>query len=259
MNPCALAGYQVGYEQRTFWRSRAGAFFTFAFPLLLLMIFGSLNRSAHITTLGPGRLTFTGYFVPSMLSFGVMVACFVNVGTVLSVRRQTGLLKRVRGTPLRPWVFLAGVIGNALVVAVLLGASVTLAGTMFLDVSLPRHWIATGLCLAVGAAAFCAMGVAATALTVDSTAETAGAVLNGVFMPVAFISGTFFPVSNASVLSKVATILPVRHFITAMFATFDPRLHGQGVRAPDLLIVAAWGLVGAIVASRRFRWDPVRK
>ena len=88
-----LVAYQIGYEQRAFWRNRSAAFFTFAFPLLLLVIFGSLNRANKITTLGVGHLAFTEYFVPSMLAFGVMSACFVNVGTVLSVRRQSGQLK----------------------------------------------------------------------------------------------------------------------------------------------------------------------
>src|SRR5216117_2862050 len=167
MSGVALVAQQIGDEQRAFWRNRTAAFFTFAFPLLLLGIFGSLNRSATITTLGPGHLAFSQYYVPSMLTFGVMTACFVNVGTVLSVRRQNGQLKRVRGTPLAPWVFLAGVIGNALVLALVLAI-----GVLAFGVAVPGHWAAIALALTVGTASFCTLGVAATALTTNASAES---------------------------------------------------------------------------------------
>jgi ABC-2 type transport system permease protein len=254
-----LAGLQVGDEQRAFWRNRAAAFFTFAFPLLLLVIFASLNRSAHITSLGPGRLAFTQYYVPSMLAFGVMTACFVNVGTILSIRRQSGELKRVHGAPLRPWIFLAGVIGNALILSALLAVAVIGAGVAFFNVTVPDHWAAIALCLAVGTASFCALGVAATVMTTGATAEAAGAVLNGIFFPVVFISGAFFPVSNASILAKIAAVLPVRHFITATFSAFDPRTHASAIHTRDLLVVAAWGIVGAAATLRWFRWQPARR
>jgi ABC-2 type transport system permease protein len=254
-----LVACQIGYEQRSFWRNRSAAFFTFAFPLLMLVIFGSLNRGNKITTLGVGHLAYAEYFVPSMLTLGVMTACFVNVGTVLSVRRQSGQLKRLRGTPLRPWVFLAGVLGNALVLAVVIAGLVILTGVALFGVRLPSHWLTLALCVTIGALAFCAMGVAATGLTTDSSSEAAGAVLNGIFFPILFISGAFFPVSGASFLSKVAGVLPVRHFITATFSTFDPRLHGAGLNGSDLLLIGAWGILGGVAALRYFKWEPVRK
>ena len=259
MTALSIARLQVKDEQRSFWRNRTAAFFTFAFPLLLVVIFGSLNRSTRITTLGPIHLSYTQYYIPSMLTFGVMTACFVNVGIVLSIRRQNGELKRIRGTPLRPWIFLAGVIGNALILSALLAATILGMGVIFFGVTVPHHGTAIALCLVVGTVSFCALGVAATVLTMSASAEAATAVLNGVFFPAVFISGAFFPVSNASVLSKVAAALPVRHFITATFAAFDPRVHGMALHITDLSIVIAWGLAGATAALRWFRWEPTRR
>jgi ABC-2 type transport system permease protein len=259
MTDLVLVGYQIGYEQRAFWRNRAAAFFTFAFPLILLVIFGNLNRKSNITALGAGHLVFAEYFVPSMLAFGVMSACFVNVGTSLSVRRQSGQLKRVRGAPLRPWVFLAGVIGNALVLSIMIAGLIVVSGLALFSVRLPSHWLTLTLCVAVGAVAFCALGVAATGLTIGANAEAAGAVLNGIFFPVVFISGAFFPVAGASVLARVAKVLPVHPFIIATFSAFDPRFHGAGLSASDLLLIAAWGSVGVVVAIRTFKWEPVKK
>ena len=259
MSNIVLAAYQIEYEQRSFWRNRSAAFFTFAFPLLLLVIFGSLNRANKITTLGVGHLAYTEYFVPSMLALGVMSACFVNVGTALSVRRQSGQLKRVRGTPLPPWVFLAGVLGNALALSVMIAGVVILTGVALFSVRLPSDWLTLSLSVAVGALAFCALGVAATSLTTDSSSESAAAVLNGLFFPILFISGAFFPVSGASFLSKIAGALPVRPFISATFSTFDPRPHVTHLDGSGLLFIAVWGILGAVLALRYFRWEPVRK
>src|SRR4051812_15243554 len=189
MRSLRLVAFQVLDEQRSFWRNYVAAFFTFAFPIVLLLIFGNLNRGTHITSLGPGQVVYAQYYVPSMITFGIMSACFVNVGTVLSIRRQTGLLKRVRSSPLSPWVFMAGVIGNALILAILITAVIITLGVTVFSVHLPAHWPTTLLTLTVGTVSFCALGMAATLLTRSASAEAAGGVLFAVFMPVVFISG----------------------------------------------------------------------
>jgi ABC-2 type transport system permease protein len=258
MHSLRLVTYQVLDEQRSFWRNRTAAFFTFAFPIVLLFIFGSLNRNVHITSLGPGQLAYTQYYVPSMVTFGIMSACFVNVGTVLSIRRQTGLLKRVRSSPLPPWIFLAGVIGNALILAVLLTAIIVTIGVTAFSVALPAHWSTTLLTLTIGTITFCALGVAATLLIRSASAEAAPGVLNGLFMPVVFISGAFFPVAKDSFLNQAAGVFPIRHFITATFAGFDPRSRTSGLRGVDIMVLCAWAIAGTFIALRRFQWDPTR-
>jgi ABC-2 type transport system permease protein len=258
MHDLRLVAFQVLDEQRSFWRNRTAAFFTFAFPIVLLLIFGSLNRNTHITTLGPRQIAYAQYYVPSMVTFGIMSACFINVGTVLSIRRQTGLLKRVRSSPLQPWVFLAGVIGNALLLSVLLTVVIVAVGVAVFSVNPPAHWLATLVTLTVGTVTFCALGIAATLLTRSASAEAAGGVLNAVFMPVVFISGAFFPVAKDSFLNKAAGMFPIRHFITATFAGFDPRRHSSGLPSSDLMVLLAWALAGTLIALRRFEWNPVR-
>ncbi len=51
--------------------------------------------------------------------FAVAGATFTNLAINLSIRRDEGILRRVRGTPLPPWIYLAGVIGSAVCMAVL--------------------------------------------------------------------------------------------------------------------------------------------
>jgi ABC-2 type transport system permease protein len=110
------------------------------------------------------------------------------------------------------------------------------------------------LVLVVGAASFSAIGVALAAIVPN--ADAAPAIVNAVFFPLVFLSGTFFPVDPDSVLAKIAGVFPVRPFLQATFATFDPLHTGSRLQWDDLAVVAAWGIFAAFVAVRRFRWEP---
>jgi ABC-2 type transport system permease protein len=250
-----IALQQVGYEQKAYWRNPFATLFTFVFPPMLLVIFGTLNRDAHSSLIG--FVPFNQYFVPSIVTFGVMSACYVNLSINISFRREMGILKRVRGTPLPPWAFFVGVIGNVLLLSGLLVAITILVGRVFYDVPLPGRIAAFAATLAVGAFCFCSLALAVTRLVPN--ADAAPAVINGIFFPLVFISGTFFPVPPTSVLSRIASFFPVRHFIQAAFAIYDPRRASAGPDWGHLLVMAAWGAGALLVALRTFRWEPVRR
>jgi ABC-2 type transport system permease protein len=184
-----------------------------------------------------------------------MGACFTNIAMSMSARRDSGILKRVRGTPLPPWAFLAGVIGSSIIVSIVLALLTTGFGILVYSVHVPQHIVAAAVTIGVGALSFCALGMAMT--IVIPNADAAPAIVNGVLFPIVFISGTFFVVPPESVPAKIAEVFPVRHFINAMFTAFDPaHLSSSGFNGTDLLIMAAWGLAGFVIAARRFRWEP---
>jgi ABC-2 type transport system permease protein len=254
MRTLSLLARQIGYEQKLYWRSPSSAMFTFAFPILILVIFATLNRGETIRSLG--MISFNQYYVPGIIAFGVISACYTNLAIGLCFRRDSGALKRIRGTPLPPWVFMAGNIGSSLIVSLLLVALTTVVGTLFYGVTFPGRWSALALTLLLGAFCFCSLGLAMTSLI--SIATAAPAVVNGVLFPILFISGTFFPVSSSSLLGRVAAIFPIRHFEEAMFAVFDPRRIGTGIDGRALLVMLAWGLGAVVLAVRTFRWEPRR-
>jgi len=243
---------QIRYEQKFYWRSPSSAMFTFAFPLLLLVIFATLNRGQTVAALG--GISYNQFYVPGIVAFSVISACYTNLAISLCFRRDAGVLKRIRGTPLPPWVFMAGNIGSSLVVSLLLVAATTTAGVLFYNVTFPGRWIALILALVVGAFCFCALGLAMTAVIPTATASPA--IVNGVLFPILFISGIFYPVQATSTLGRLATLLPVRHFEQAVFAAFDPRLGGTGIEPRALLVMLVWGAAALAVAVKRFRWEP---
>jgi ABC-2 type transport system permease protein len=254
MSAAQLVINQVRYEQKQYWRNPASAFFSLYFPIILLVIFSSLNKND--TNINYVHVRFTQYYIPAIIVFGVIGATFTNLAISLSIRRDLGILKRLRGTPLPTWGLMAGIIGSAIIFAALLTAVTIVVGVVFYDVSFPGRWLGLVLDIVVGVACFSALGLAVS--TFIPNADAAPAITNGVLLPLIFISGTFFPIDPNSFISHLADVFPVRHFILTVFSAFDPNASSAGFVGRDLLVMAAWGVGGVLVGLRRFRWESRR-
>src|ERR671911_1734784 len=157
MSGAALVLHQFRYDQRTFWRDPASVFFTVLLPLIFLFIFATIFGNETIEELG-GIKTST-YYVPSIITLAVVSATMVSPAISLTQDRENGVLKRVRGTPLPSWVFIAGRVGNAVVISLLMAVVVTAIGPVRYDVYVP--WATPPsllITLGIGAAAFNCMG-----------------------------------------------------------------------------------------------------
>lgn len=246
---------QVKWEQKSYWRNPAAAAFTFAFPLMFLVIFTAINGNDRISQSG-GEVKFAQYYVPSIIAFGLISACYTNLAFTVSNRRENGMLKRTRGTPLSPLTYLTAMIGNAIVVAVILCALVTFLGLAVYDVSFPGRYLAFALTVVVGTFCFSALGIAISTFVPNE--DAAPAIINFVIFPLLFISGTFGTVSNTSPIGRIAALFPVRAMNQSMVAVFDPFETGQAIHGIDLAIMIAWGIFGVLLSLKRFRWEPRR-
>src|ERR1700691_6038002 len=111
----SLVAWHVGYEQRAFWRNRARAFFSFLMPVMVLIIFATIYHGQKIA--GPhGAISYDSFFVPGILAYGIIATTFVNMALSTSILREQGVLKRMAGTPLPSWAYVAGRIGSTLVI-----------------------------------------------------------------------------------------------------------------------------------------------
>ena len=251
----SLIWHQFRFDQKVFWRNPASVFFTVMLPLIFLFIFATIFGNEEIEERGVKTTT---YYVPAIIALAVISATTVSLAINLTEDRERGLLKRVRGTPLPPAAFVAGRVGNSLVVSVLMVVLVAALGKLVYDVSLPGQTIpAVLVTLAVGASAFCCLGFALTAFIPSE--DAAPAITNAIMLPLYFVSGIFIPDSEIpSGVLNVADVFPLRHFFEAFFAAWDPNTTGAGFELGDLAIVAAWGLAGLAVAVLAFRWEPRR-
>ena len=254
MSAAALALHQFRYDQKTFWRNPASIFFTVLLPLIFLVIFSTIFGNDEIEELG--GIKTTTYYVPAIITLAVVSATTQSLAIRLTVDRENGILKRVRGTPLPASVFIAGRIGNAIVVSVLGLLVVAAIGRIAYGVEIPWERLpAVLVTLAVGAAAFCCLGVALTAAIPSE--DAAAPVANAVLLPLYFLSGVFIPESEIpDGVLHVADAFPIRHFFEAFFEAWNPLTQGAGFEWGHLAIVAAWGLAGLAIALRTFRWTP---
>jgi len=255
MSDIALALRQVRYQNRSFWRNPTVAFFTFLLPLVFLVILNALLGNDEDQLPG-GRAELSNFYVPSMAALSIINACYTSLVMTISIARDDGLLKRVRGTPLPGWAYLFGRIVHATLIALLLVAIVVVFGAIFYGVDVPGEAMpAFILTVAVGAAAFSALGLALASFTPN--AEAAPAVANATILPVLFISDVFVRLDDTPRwLDILGDIFPVKHLSEACQAAFNPFQTGSGFEWLDLAVVAAWGLAGAVFAVRFFTWYP---
>ena len=250
-----LVLHQFRFDQKVFWRNPASVFFTVMLPLVFLVIFNLLFGGDEVESLGVETST---YYVPALITLAVISATTQSLAMNLTADREAGMLKRVRGTPLPASVFVAGRVGNSLVISVLMLLVVAMVGRIAYGVTLPSETIpAVVVTLAIGAAAFSCLGFALTAAI--PSREAAPAVTNAFLLPLYFISGVFVPESEIpDGVLHFADVFPVRHFFEAFFTAWDPSTTGSGFELGDLAIVAAWGILGLLLALRFFRWEPRR-
>ena len=266
----ALVFLQIRYQNKIFWRTPIAAFFTLVFPLMFLVLFAALFGNDEIEALG---VTTAQFYAPALAVFGAASATYTNLATSTSIARDEGILKRVRGTPLPPWVYIAGRVGSALWIATLAVVLMMSVGVAFYGVEIVgRTFLAAVISFAVGAAAFAALGLLVAALI--PTGDTAPAVTNATLLPIAFVSDVFIPIEDPPVwLETLGNIFPLKHFVRAFGDAFHPALTGNGFAwtgeefseltgtgeyaiGLHLVVMAAWGIVGAFLAVRYFRWDP---
>jgi len=255
VSTAALTLRQVRFTNKAFWRNPASAFFTFAFPLMFLVIFTALLGNGHVLLAGR-EISQSTYYVAAMAAFSVITACYTNIAISVSFQRDLGILKRTRGTPLPAAAYLTGRVIHAMIVAIILVVLCSAFGRAFYHADVP-----SGVTLAkffvillVGAASFAALGLAVT--SVIPNADASPAVVNATILPLLFLSGIFIPLGDNSPawIRWVGRIFPVRHFADGMSAGFL----GLTFKWSDVLIVAAWGLAGLILAARFFSWEPRR-
>lgn len=257
MSGLALAVRQIKFENRSFFRNPAAAFFTLAFPLMFLVIFNLLFGNDTTERFGP-PVSLSNFYVPAVAAYAVITACYTNIAIGVSFARDQGVLKRARGTPLPEWAFIFGKVGNAVLVGILLVAIVAAAGTLFYGVELPDNTLPAFLItLVTGAAAFCALGLAITAVVPN--AEASPAVVNASILPLLFVSDIFIPLDDAAPwLKTFSSLFPIKHYSDAMQTAFQPFTQGSGFEWGDLAVVAGWGLAGALLTARYFSWEPRR-
>lgn len=244
-----LVWHQLRTEQLIFWRSREAAIFVFLFPPLLFVLLASVFGDGT----EDGR-PISSYLVAGLIGYAVANTALGGLAITLVLRREYGILKRLRSTPLPSSVYLAVVLLSNLVIVALQALAVSLLGIALYDAEAPARPLSFVLVLALGAASFAGLGLAAAALI--RSAEAVAAVVNVIILPMSFLSGSFGTTDNLPrALDVLADLLPLRYLVELVLATYvdgEPVTDHLGAVA----VLAVWGAAGYVVARARFGWEP---
>ena len=253
-----LAVHQFRFDLLAFVRNRQSRFFTLVLPVLFLVIFASLFHGNTVTVPG-GTISTSVYYVPGIITLGIIAAAFVNLVISVTAQRESGTLKRRRATPVPAASIIAGRALTSVVVALGITVLLLALGWLIYRASVPgRTAPALAVTVIVGAVSFCCMGFALASVIRDQ--DAAQPITQAVMLPLYFISGVFIAVSVLPHwLVDIADVFPVRHLAAALLTAYNPYTTGAGFAGYDLLVVALWGLAGLVIALWRFSWVPLSR
>ncbi|MEJ7720735.1 MAG: ABC transporter permease [Ilumatobacteraceae bacterium] len=246
---------QVRYQLLLLWRTPIAMFFTIVLPLVMLVVFNLLFSGEDVET-PAGQWPLSQFYTGSIAAFTAVSATFTNLANTIPIRREEGVMKRWRGTPVPRWTYLAGFVGSATLLALAGSLLMILFGVVFYDVDVePAKMPAALLTFVIGVAAFSAMGIALGSLVPNANAAPAAA--NAFILPLAFVSGVFIPLEGRARLAhdgrrdlSAATVRDVSA------GRVQPARRLAGPLPGRLAVVAAWGVAGAVAAAMWFRWSP---
>lgn len=246
-------------ETKAFFRRWERVGFTFALPVVLLIIFG---------TIFSGKIAHTGvnyreYFTTGIIAVGIATTTFVNLGISIVMERDDGTLKRLAGTPMPKAAYFIGKAVSGLVVTVLETAILLGIGTAFLGLSLPHsplRWLTFGWLFLLSVAMFSLLGVAVSGLA--GSEQSALVVFQFPYLVLSFISGVYFVFSTLpKVLQDVAAFFPLKWLCQGLRSVFlpdslqrvEPAHSWQ--RGEVALVLAVWLVASLVVCMKTFRWQ----
>lgn len=250
----SLVARQTRYQLKYFTRIPVALFFTVILPLVMLVLFNALFGDNTVDA-GGGEWPVRQFYTGGLAAFTAVSATFTNLANMVPIRRDEGVLKRWRSTPLPTWTYVAGFVCSAVVIAALGALLLLTVGFVFYDLSI--DWAkmpAAAVTFLVGVGSFAALGMAV-AGTVKS-ASSASAIANAIILPLAFISDVFVVSDGDGGLLRIASLFPLKPFVNAFQDCFNPFVEGPAFDWGGLAFVAAWGAVGLLVAVKNFSWEP---
>jgi ABC-2 type transport system permease protein len=242
-----LAG-QLRVELVLVLRDKGVITFALFFPVLTVLFFGYLNRGGAV-----GDVSYASFLIAGGVGMVVSSAAFENLGVTLARQRDEGILKRLGGTPLRPWMLVGAKVltATALILTqalVMIAVNVILFGARITG----SLWWGS-VTLLVGTFSFATMGLALAGLSRNT--DVAGAAARALSLPMQFLCGTLFPLEGMPpVLRHIAQVLPLTYFVDAFRGAI---LFGGGPAeyARDWLVLLGCLVVAFLVAIKTFRWE----
>jgi ABC-2 type transport system permease protein len=251
----SLLATQTRYQLVTFWRIPVAVFFTLGLPLIMLVLFNALFGDNTFST-SEGEISAQQFYTGGLAAFTAVSATFTNLANMVPLRRDEGVLKRWRGTPLPTWAYIAGFIVSAVIIAFVGVILMLTLGAVVYDLRIEAAKMpAAVITFLIGVGSFAALGMALAAVV--KSASSASAAANAIILPMAFVSNIFISVDDApDWIVFLGDLFPLKHFAESFQDCFTPFVEPPALDVASMAYVALWGVAGLVVALRRFTWEP---
>ena len=233
-------------EAKLFMREPAAVFFTLAFPLLLLLVFGAIFGNAPIGDTEFGNVDRS---VPGYIAIMIGALSLIGVPITLATYREKGVLRRFRVTPMPTWLVLAAH-GLVALVMVLIGTGLVIGAAVALfDLRLPAAPVGVLAATVLGSVSFLAVGFLLGGTL--PTARTAQAVGMALFFPMLFLSGAALPrLLFPDLLRQISLFFPLTHVVTLIQNVWM----GAGWNTVSLAVLTGLLVTSTAGAIALFRW-----
>ena len=252
--PIALLAHQARYELLTAGRNPRARFFTFVFPILLLVIFAGVFHGT--TTVDGAHVKLSRYFLSGILAMSIVLASYGSLVVAITTLREAGVLKRRRATPVPPAILIGGQAISAVVTVAIMTTILLVVAQLLYGIGIAPGAIAATACTAaLGGLSFAAIGYAVSGLI--GSPEAAQPIVQITTMPLWFLSGVLISTQNLSgALRHIGEIFPVEHLAAGLHLASVRTTFAGSISTTDLLVLAAWGAAAAAFAAWRFSWLP---
>lgn len=243
-------GKLMQVQGRLFLREPISVFFTLVFAPLFLVIHGLIAGNQPLPELG-GRGPVEAY-LPAAAAIVIAVVGLMGAAIETANRREAGLLRRFRATPLRPLTYIVSDVAVTLVMILLGIFSVLLLARLAYGVRFQGNILALFAAVLLSAAPFLAVGYALASLLPSTRAVTI--VGNVLLYPMIAFSGTTVPVElMPDTVQAFSKLIPLTHVVNLLRGVWfgEPwRLY-----ATEVVVLAGLLMVGAVVSALTFRWE----
>jgi ABC-2 type transport system permease protein len=257
MSDLQLVVTEARYGLLTAFRTPRTVVFGMAFPVVLLIMFNSIFTSGSDTVhFAGGTISAQAYFTAGIAAYAIGLSSFTSLAIGLTYQRETGQLKRLRGTPMPAWTFVVAQLLRSAALSLLTVAALVAVGVIAFGVDISaEHAIGLAVYLALGIAVFGSLGMAVTVFT--PTVDSASTVGPFTVVMLSFVSGVFISVDVLPHwLEQVGKAFPLYHIAEGLQTCLVGGAGGTGVAAGNVAVLSIWGLAGLVIATRRFQWEP---
>lgn len=238
-------------EAKLFLREPVSVFFTLAFPLIMLFIFGIIYSNVPAGP-GSGGLEGIGSLIPAFIAMVIGITGLMAITITLATYRENGILRRLRTTPVSPLIVMAAQVAVFFTMTALGTLLLIAAGKLVYHVRFDGSILSMVGGFILSSLSFFGIGFILAGIL--PTARTAQVVAMVLLYPMLILSGAAWPRElMPETVQKVSAFLPLTYVVNLLRGLWMGQAWSDHL--VDVSVLVGMLLLGIIVSVKTFRWE----